>query len=316
MLSGKEYKNYALATATILGMGTGLAMLSNPNHVEAATWSARSTSAIQSSMKTNGTKPYTIVWGDTLSTIVEAATNNGINTNMTRLAEINKISNIDLIYSGNKIWFSGTGDNGTLTTTDKNGNNKSYNLSPNKPVVKDNSQSSSNNNNNGSTTKPATPNNPGNGNDDTGNNSDNNKDWAYYLNSQTLMSKFFGLINLNNYGIQIGAPADKENWESITQGFGFSGPLDDGVLSEKYPWTDDSIAQFTYEESFSNGILNGMTADYANDLNINLNDNKYKYVTVNFDQADGSFVADNYKGSGISAELTWYYQDPSTQATK
>ncbi|HFD1766194.1 TPA: LysM peptidoglycan-binding domain-containing protein, partial [Enterococcus hirae] len=45
---------------------------------------------------------YTIVWGDTLSGISQAT-----NISVQKLADMNKIANVDLIYAGNKLVFNG-----------------------------------------------------------------------------------------------------------------------------------------------------------------------------------------------------------------
>lgn len=62
-------------------------------------WFQRTSEQIKSEIKGN---EYIIQWGDTLSTI-SVATDISIN----RLAEINQIANIDLIYASNKLVFGG-----------------------------------------------------------------------------------------------------------------------------------------------------------------------------------------------------------------
>lgn len=129
----------AITTSTLaLGIGLGLTVV-NSNKVDAATWTANSVESIQSALKTNGTTPYKIKWGDTLSTISSAANKNGIETSVARLVEINKISNANLIYAGNQLWFNAT--NGTVTGKDTNGNNHIYNLNPSKPLMNSNTGS-------------------------------------------------------------------------------------------------------------------------------------------------------------------------------
>ncbi|EQA3612374.1 LysM peptidoglycan-binding domain-containing protein, partial [Enterococcus hirae] len=54
---------------------------------------------IKADMKGN---EYTIVWGDTLSGISQAT-----NISVQKLADMNKIANVDLIYAGNKLVFDG-----------------------------------------------------------------------------------------------------------------------------------------------------------------------------------------------------------------
>lgn len=144
-------KKIVTTGAIALSMGIGLTVI-NTNNVEAATWKANSVKSIQSSLKASGTSAYTIKWGDTLSTITEAANNNGIKISMTRLAEINKISNIDLIYAGNKISFDGKGVDATMTVTEENGSTATYNTNSNKTIVNNNATSNSSTSNNSNTT--------------------------------------------------------------------------------------------------------------------------------------------------------------------
>lgn len=162
----------ALTTSALaLGISLGLGALGT-NKASAATWTANSVASIQAALKSNGTTPYTIQWGDTLSTIAAAANQNGLSTTVDRLTEINHISNKNLIFAGNKLWFNAT--NNTVTATDKAGNNHTYNLDANKPVQTTPNQTGSTkpatpnkpgNNTNTGNTKPTTPNKPGNGSD-------------------------------------------------------------------------------------------------------------------------------------------------------
>ena len=70
--------------------------------VNAAEWKARTVDQIKADIaKTNG-KEYTIVWGDTLSAISGAT-----NITVQKLADMNKIANVDLIYAGNTLVFEG-----------------------------------------------------------------------------------------------------------------------------------------------------------------------------------------------------------------
>ncbi|MGR3741202.1 LysM peptidoglycan-binding domain-containing protein [Companilactobacillus sp. DQM5] len=163
MKHNNKAKKAITTSALALGVGLGLTAISS-NKVDAATWTANSVESIQSALKTSGTTPYTIKWGDTLSTIAEAANKNGINTSVARLTEINKIANADLIYAGNKLWFNAS--NETVTGKDTNGNNHTYNLNPNKPVTDNNSGTKT-------PAKPATPTSPKN-NGSTGNNTGSN----------------------------------------------------------------------------------------------------------------------------------------------
>ena len=77
----------------------GVALATAHEKVDAAQWTPRTVEQIKSDMKGN---EYTIVWGDTLSGISQAT-----NISVQKLADMNKIANVDLIYAGNKLIFSG-----------------------------------------------------------------------------------------------------------------------------------------------------------------------------------------------------------------
>ena len=77
----------------------GLALAMNIEKAEAAEWTPRTVDQIKADMKGN---EYTIVWGDTLSAISQAT-----NITVQKLADMNKIANVDLIYAGNKLVFDG-----------------------------------------------------------------------------------------------------------------------------------------------------------------------------------------------------------------
>lgn len=77
----------------------GIALAINQEKVSAEAWAPRSVDQIKADIKGN---EYTIVWGDTLSGISQAT-----NISVQKLADINKIANIDLIYAGNKLVFEG-----------------------------------------------------------------------------------------------------------------------------------------------------------------------------------------------------------------
>ena len=81
----------------------GLALAAmNTEKAEAAEWTPRTVEQIKADIaKTNG-KEYTIVWGDTLSGISQAT-----NITVQKLADMNQIANVDLIYAGNKLVFEG-----------------------------------------------------------------------------------------------------------------------------------------------------------------------------------------------------------------
>lgn len=98
-------------------------------------WTLRPVADIVAQIQASNKKVYDIKWGDTLSTISEALNQTGITTSVDRLAEINHIANVDLIYAGAKLYLQGNGDNATVTTKDSNGNNQTYNLNPSKSAV-------------------------------------------------------------------------------------------------------------------------------------------------------------------------------------
>ncbi|EOS7903415.1 LysM peptidoglycan-binding domain-containing protein [Enterococcus hirae] len=77
----------------------GVALATAHEKVAAAEWTPRTVEQNKADMKGN---EYTIVWGDTLSGISQAT-----NISVRKLADMNKIANVDLIYAGNKLVFSG-----------------------------------------------------------------------------------------------------------------------------------------------------------------------------------------------------------------
>lgn len=77
----------------------GVALATVHEKVDAAEWTPRTVEQIKADMKGN---EYTIVWGDTLSGISQAT-----NISVQKLADMNKIANVDLIYAGNKLVFDG-----------------------------------------------------------------------------------------------------------------------------------------------------------------------------------------------------------------
>ncbi|NBA40371.1 LysM peptidoglycan-binding domain-containing protein [Enterococcus hirae] len=89
----------------VLALGVtvgGVALATAHEKVSAAEWTPRTVQQISADIaKTNG-KEYTIVWGDTLSGISQAT-----NISVQKLADMNKIANVDLIYAGNKLVFEG-----------------------------------------------------------------------------------------------------------------------------------------------------------------------------------------------------------------
>ena len=80
----------------------GLALAMNTEKAEAAEWTPRTVDQIKEDIaKTQGNK-YTIVWGDTMWGISQAT-----NLTVQKLADLNKIANVDLIYAGNTLVFDG-----------------------------------------------------------------------------------------------------------------------------------------------------------------------------------------------------------------
>ncbi|HGF8104635.1 LysM peptidoglycan-binding domain-containing protein [Enterococcus faecium] len=77
----------------------GVALATAHEKVNAEEWTPRTVEQIKADMKGN---EYTIVWGDTLSGISQAT-----NISVQKLADMNKIANVDLIYAGNKLVFNG-----------------------------------------------------------------------------------------------------------------------------------------------------------------------------------------------------------------
>ena len=77
----------------------GVALATAHEKVNAEDWTPRTVEQIKADMKGN---EYTIVWGDTLSGISQAT-----NISVQKLADMNKIANVDLIYAGNKLVFNG-----------------------------------------------------------------------------------------------------------------------------------------------------------------------------------------------------------------
>ncbi|WP_436651751.1 LysM peptidoglycan-binding domain-containing protein [Latilactobacillus sakei] len=202
--------------------------------VEAATnWTPRSVQAIRQDLKTTGIDKYTIKWGDTLSTISAAAKLNGVDVSIKRLAEINHISNVDLIETGNTLLFKWNGVNSTVIVKDKNEDNNAYNLDSSQPVknndsiivtkpvspdvndtttapstnVNSNSNNSSNNNNQDNSSNTGnTNNNQNNGSNagNTNNNQDNGSNTGNTNNNQDNGSKTGNTNNNQDNGSKTG----------------------------------------------------------------------------------------------------------------
>lgn len=98
-------------------------------------WTLRPVSQIEAQIKASNSTVYDIQWGDTLSTISEALNHTGFTTSVDRLAAINRIANVNLIYAGAMLSLQGSGDNATVTTQNADGTNQTFNLNPTKPAV-------------------------------------------------------------------------------------------------------------------------------------------------------------------------------------
>ncbi|MCP9311157.1 LysM peptidoglycan-binding domain-containing protein [Lacticaseibacillus paracasei] len=98
-------------------------------------WTLRPVSQIEAQIKASNSTVYDIQWGDTLSTISEALNHTGFTTSVDRLAVINRIANVNLIYAGAKLSLQGSGDNATVTTQNADGTNQTFNLNPAKPAI-------------------------------------------------------------------------------------------------------------------------------------------------------------------------------------
>lgn len=123
----------------------GMVLAIHTEKAEAAEWTPRSVEQIKADITG---KEYTIVWGDTLSAISEAT-----NITVERLAQWNNISNIDLIFAGNKLVFEGN----VVSLKDSDGNTVSQAVIQDqdkndltKPIGGGTGSNTSNNGNNGS----------------------------------------------------------------------------------------------------------------------------------------------------------------------
>ncbi|OTO05122.1 LysM peptidoglycan-binding domain-containing protein [Enterococcus sp. 5B3_DIV0040] len=118
----------------ILGAALGVVFFTSGNEAQASevdgVWTPRTVEQIKADINKAKDNKYTIVWGDTLSGISQAT-----NITVQKLADINKIANVDLIYAGNTLVFDGNvvtakNDKGetvaqsVVTPQDKNDANK------------------------------------------------------------------------------------------------------------------------------------------------------------------------------------------------
>lgn len=133
-MKNKETYNKIFKSILYSSILSGTILLTNEIHTYANEWTPRTSQQIQTEIKGN---EYIIQCGDTLSAI-SVATDIAIN----RLAEINQITNIDLIYAGNRLVFGGkinskTGeDNRVVAVQDSNGKTSVViNTDENKPLI-------------------------------------------------------------------------------------------------------------------------------------------------------------------------------------
>ena len=118
----------------IVGAAAGVVFFASGNDAQASevnrVWTPRTVDQIKADIAKAKNNQYTIVWGDTLSGISQAT-----NLTVQKLADLNKIANVDLIYAGNTLVFDGNvvtakNDKGetvaqsVVTPQDKNDANK------------------------------------------------------------------------------------------------------------------------------------------------------------------------------------------------
>lgn len=90
----------------IVGAAAGVVFFTSGNDAQASevnrVWTPRTVDQIKADIAKAKNNQYTIVWGDTLSGISQAT-----NLTVQKLADLNKIANVDLIYAGNTLVFDG-----------------------------------------------------------------------------------------------------------------------------------------------------------------------------------------------------------------
>ncbi|MGM0208462.1 hypothetical protein IGI96_002982 [Enterococcus sp. DIV0421] len=90
----------------IVGAAAGVVFFTSGNDVQASevnrVWTPRTVEQIKADVAKAKNNQYTIVWGDTMWGISQAT-----NLTVQKLAELNKIANVDLIYAGNTLVFDG-----------------------------------------------------------------------------------------------------------------------------------------------------------------------------------------------------------------
>ena len=97
-------------------------------------WRLRPVAEIEAQIAQSDKQSYAIKWGNTLSTISLALNHQGITTSVARLAEINKIANIDLIYAGATLTLHGAGEHATVTIKNSDNVAQTFNLNPAQPA--------------------------------------------------------------------------------------------------------------------------------------------------------------------------------------
>lgn len=130
----KKSMKKTLLTSLIVGAAAGVVFFTSGNDAQASevnrVWTPRTVDQIKADIAKAKNNQYTIVWGDTLSGISQAT-----NLTVQKLADLNKIANVDLIYAGNTLVFDGNvvtakNDKGetvaqsVVTPQDKNDANK------------------------------------------------------------------------------------------------------------------------------------------------------------------------------------------------
>lgn len=106
----KRFSKLVLSAAMLGSLAVGVLQIDGPS-VEAAEWTPRTVEQIKKDLE--GKNEYTIVFGDTLSTISEAW-----GKNIDDLARLNNISDKNVIFAGNKLYA----ENGMIQAKDNIGN--------------------------------------------------------------------------------------------------------------------------------------------------------------------------------------------------
>lgn len=92
--------------SVIVGAALGIVFVAGGTEANASeadgVWTPRTVDQIKADIAKAKDNKYKIVWGDTLSGISQAT-----NLTVRKLADLNKIANVDLIYAGNTLVFEG-----------------------------------------------------------------------------------------------------------------------------------------------------------------------------------------------------------------